>query len=106
MAATETITSVQGDRYNAVWLTCQVGRTAGTDEFLVRVNAPTYELPLPFYVQAALVEAPDIETAKTADGWVKVILVEQHEDETSTVKVLGEPISFGPNIRVPDSFLR
>jgi hypothetical protein len=108
VATIESITSALGEEYRAVWVACEVtySPTNGDEERYVRIEADNYDLALPFFVPRELVEAPRLEEETVVNGWVKVIHIEDHDDETTTVEVIGEPISLGPNIRIPRSLLR
>jgi hypothetical protein len=98
MVRTDSIVS-GGLQYEAAWIYCKAAASFKPYEALVRIQPSDLLEPLPFFVDRELVEPADLPTGEEIDGRVKCILLEQ-ADGFAVVEVPGEPLSFGPKIRV------
>ena len=102
MATIEPITNALGETYRAVQVSCEITRVPDEDEFFVTITPENYDEILGFYVPTKAV----VEGGFGKAGWVKAIHLEDHDDGTTSVEILGEPVAAGPILRIPTSLLR
>lgn len=86
-------------------LRCKAKGTAKADDVLVLVNGHDVDHPLPFFVDRGLVRSREgLESEREADAEVRVVVLERG-NETTVVRVLGDPVSFGPKVIVSSADL-
>lgn len=94
---------IERQDFEAAWVRCQVKASLKAGEAFVKVDAEGVPGPLGFYVDHTLVR-PEDPPQEDTDGTVQVIILSQANGSTS-VQVLGEPVSFGPRITIPSSLV-
>lgn len=93
-----------GVQYDAAWVRCRAARSFKSGEALVRIDVDELDEPLAFYVDATYVQPSELPGDGEVDAVVRVILLDR-DNGTALVQVIGEPVSYGPNIRVSSSQL-
>src|SRR5438445_13551062 len=97
----ETILS-GGQQFPAVWVLCKAAASFKPNEALVWIATKDVK-EAEFFVDKSLVR-PEKLSKDPVDGQVKVMVLSR-EDHSVIVEVPGEPISYGPRIRVDEKVL-
>ena len=91
-----------GETYPAVWLRAIVKASMNPDVFIAQIQGvpDTIEAPV-FYMSPATVRTErKLSPGEQGEGQVEALLFGE-SDDLLTIQVLGEPVSYGPSLRVP-----
>lgn len=85
-----------------IWLRSRIKASKKPGLFIAQLNdiPDVIEAPI-FYMDASTVRVPEeVKAGETYEGHIAAILFDE-VDETLVVQVMGEPVSYGPNLSVP-----
>lgn len=100
---TETF-DVGGQSHRVVWLRCRVKGSRKPDLLIVQLSVPDLVEPPTFYVDPSVVRVPrPPQPNEVVDGELMALLLDEGADGTLVVHVLGEALSYGPQLVVPEA---
>jgi len=97
---TETI-SAGGEILKTVWLRARVKASRKPDVYIVQFVVPGLVEAPTFYVDPAIVRVGPLQAGEEADGQVQALLVESRGGKL-VVDILGEAVSYGPRLVIPE----
>jgi hypothetical protein len=97
---TETIVR-GGDEYTLVWLKARVKGSKKPNFFIAQLDAPGFVEPPTFHLDGSAVDNPaGIPIGQWVDGRIRAVLY-RSTGEQIDVQVLGEAVSYGPELTLP-----